>query len=98
MKNHILTNRVKILDFNPVDRGEFPLAHTRDLKETNSMEEGKGYFLSEYPSSMFSCSSSARLIRGDIGFSEWIPGQSQSEITAIICLTTPFNRKIVQYA
>ena len=98
IKDDILPTRVKIRDFEPIDRGDLLLINTRDLKETNSLKIGEGEFLSEYSSSLFPSSSRSQQIRGDIGFSEWISGQKQSEITTNIWLIAPFDRKIVRYA
>ena len=97
IKNDILKTWVKIRNFEPIGRRELLLVHTRDLKETNSLKTEEGDFLSEYYSSLFPSNSSFQLIREDIGFSEWIPGQSQREITANIWLIAPFERKIVRY-
>ena len=93
IKNDILTTVVKIGDFEPI----VLLAHTRDLNDTNSLKRGKGDFLSEYSSSLFPSNSSSEPILEDIGLSEWISGQSQSEITTNIWLMAPFDRKIFRY-
>ena len=93
IKNDIFTTVVKIRGFEQI----VLLAHTRDLNDTNSLKRGKGDFLSEYSSSLFPSNSSFEAIRGDIGFSEWISGQNQSEITTNIWLIAPFDRKIVRY-
>ena len=93
IKNDIFTTVVKIRGFEPI----VLLVHTRDLNDTNALKIGEGDFLSEYPSSLFSSNSSSEAIRGDIGFSEWISGQNQSEITTNIWLIAPFDRKIVRY-
>ena len=91
IKNNIFTTVVKIRDFEQI----VLLAHTRDLNDTNSLKIGEGDFLSEYPSSLFPSNSSSEAIRAEIGFSEWISGQNQSEITSNIWLIAPFDRKIV---
>ena len=91
IKNDIFTTVVKIRDLEQIVR----LAHTRDLNDTNSLKIGERDFLSEYPSSLFPSNSSSEAIRADIGFSEWISGQNQSEITTNIWLIAPFDRKIV---
>ena len=91
IKNDIFTTVVKIRDFEQI----VLLAHTRDLNDTNSLKIGEGDSLSEYPSSLFPSNSSSEAIRADIGFSEWISGQNQSEITSNIWLIAPFDRKIV---
>ena len=93
IKNDIFTIVVKIRDFEPI----VLLVHTRDLNDTNSLKRGKGDFLSEYSSSLFPSNSSSEAIIGDIGFSEWISGQNQSEISTNIWLIAPFDRKIVRY-
>ena len=93
IKNDIFTTVVKIRGFEQI----VLLAHTRDLNDTNSLKIGEGDFLSEYPSSLFPSNSSSETIRGDIGFSEWISGQNQSEITTNIWLIAPFDRKIFRY-
>ena len=98
IKNHIFITRVKIRDFEPSGRSEPLLAHSRDLKETNSLKKGVGNFLSIDSSSMFLSNYSAPPLLGDTGFWEWIPAQSESEITANMCFITSFNRKIVRYA
>ena len=97
IKNDILTTGVKIRDFEPINRGELLLLHTRDLKETNSLKIEEGDSLSGYSSSFVPRNSSFHPIRGDIWVPEWIPGQSQSEIIANIWLIAPFDRKIVRY-
>ena len=91
IKNDIFTTVEKIRDFEQI----VLLAHTRDLNDTNSLKIGEGDFLLEYPSSLFPSNSSSEAIRADIGFSEWISGQNQSEITSNIWLIAPFDRKIV---
>ena len=93
IKNDIFTTVVKVRDFEPI----VLLVHTRNLNDTNSLKIGEGDFLSEYSSSLFPSNSSSEAIRGDIGFSEWISGQNQSEITTNIWLIAPFDRKIVRY-
>ncbi len=93
IKNDIFTTVVKIRDFEPI----VLLVHTRNLNDTNSLKIGEGDFLSEYSSSLFPSNSSSEAIRGDIGFSEWISGQNQSEITTNIWLIAPFDRKIFRY-
>ena len=93
IKNDIFTTVVKIRGFEQI----VLLAHTRDLNDTNSLKIGEGDFLSEYSSSLFPSNPSAEAIRGDIGFSEWISGQNQSEITTNIWLIAPFDRKIFRY-
>jgi len=93
IKNDIFTTVVKIRDFEPI----VLLVHTRNLNDTNSLKIGEGNFLSEYSSSLFPSNSSSEAIRGDIGFSEWISGQNQSEITTNIWLIAPFDRKIFRY-
>ena len=93
IKNDIFTTVVKIRDFEPI----VLLVHTRNLNDTNSLKIGEGDFLSEYSSSLFPSNPSAEAIRGDIGFSEWISGQNQSEITTNIWLIAPFDRKIFRY-
>ena len=97
IRNDILTTGEKIRDFEPIGRGKLLLVYTRNLKETNSLKIGEGDFLSKYSSSLFLSSSSSQPIRGDIGFSEWISGQNQSEITTNIWLIAPFDRKIFRY-
>ena len=72
IKNDIFTTVVKVRDFEPI----VLLVHTRNLNDTNSLKIGEGDFLSEYSSSLFPSNSSSEAIRGDIGFSEWISGQS----------------------
>ena len=91
IKNDIFTTAATIRDFEPI----VLLVHTRDLNDTNSLKIGEGDSLSEYPSSLFPSNSSSEAIRADIGFSEWISGQNQSEITSNIWLIAPFDRKIV---
>ena len=93
IKNDIFTTVVKIRGFEQI----VLLAHTRDLNDTNSLKIGEGDFLSKYSSSLFPSNSSSEAIRGDIGFSEWISGQNQSEITTNIWLIAPFDRKIFRY-
>ena len=93
IKNDIFTTVVKVRDFEPI----VLLVHTRNLNDTNSLKIGEGDFLSEYSSSLFPSNSSSEAIRGDIGFSEWISGQNQSEITTNIWLIAPFDRKIFRY-
>ena len=93
IKNDIFTTVVKIRDFEPI----VLLVHTRNLNDTNSLKIGEGDFLSEYSSSLFPSNSSSEAIRGDIGFSEWISGQNQSEITTNIWLIAPFDRKIFRH-
>jgi putative AlgH/UPF0301 family transcriptional regulator len=93
IKNDIFTTVVNIRGFEPI----VLLVDARDLNDTNSLKRGKGDFLSEYSSSLFPSNSSSDAIRGDIGFSEWISGQNQSEITTNIWLIAPFDRKIVRY-
>ena len=93
IKNDIFTTVVKIRDFEPI----VLLVHTRNLNDTNSLKIGEGNFLSEYSSSLFPSNSSSEAIRGDIGYSEWISGQNQSEITTNIWLIAPFDRKIFRY-
>ena len=70
IKNDIFTAAVKIRSFEAI----VLLVHTRDLNDTNSLERGEGDFLSEYFSSLFPSNSSSEAIRGDIGFSKWVPG------------------------
>ena len=98
IKDDILPTGVKIREFEPIGKGDLLLILTRDLKETKSLKIGEEDFLSGYSSSLFPRSSSSQQIRGDIGFSEWISGQRQSEITTNIWLIAPFDRKIVRYA
>ena len=93
IKNDIFTTAVTIRGFEPI----VLLVHTRDLNDTNSLKRGKGDFLSEYSSSLFPSNSSFEAIRGDIGFSEWISGQNQSETNTNIWLVTAFDRKIFRY-
>ena len=93
IKNDIFTTVVKVRDFEPI----VLLVHTRNLNDTNSLKIGEGDFLSEYSSSLFPSNSSSEAIRGDIGFSEWISGQNQSEITTNIWLIAPFDRKIFRH-
>ena len=92
-KKRILITWVKIRDFEPSGRGEPLLAHSRDLKETNSLKKGVGDFLSVDSSSMFRSNYSAPPIRGDAGFLEWIPAQNESEITANMCHITFLTAK-----
>ena len=96
IKDDILPTGVKIREFEPIGKGYLLLIHTRDLKETKSLKIGED-FLSEYSSSLFPSSSRSQQIRGDIGFSEWISGQDQSETNTNIWLVTAFDRKIFRY-
>ncbi len=91
IKNDIFTAAAKIRGFEPI----VLLVHTRDLNDTNSLKRGERDLVSEYSSSLFPSNSSSEAIRADIGFSEWISGQNQSEITSNIWLIAPFDRKIV---
>ena len=93
IKNDIFTTVVKVRDFEPI----VLLVHARNLNDTNSLKIGEGDFLSEYSSSLFPSNSSSEAIRGNIGFSEWISGQNQSEITTNIWLIAPFDRKIFRH-